>query len=293
MSVKVSICIPTYNQTEFLKKNLESVAIQTFKDFEVIITDDSTTNDVKELVEFFFLSNPCNYIYHKNKNKLGSPANWNKAISLANGEYIKIMHHDDWFSNEHSLGLFVKALDDNKQSDFAFSATSIFDVSNTTYSTNIPDNEFLNQLKKDALVLFNCNKIGAPTTTIYRKNSQLLFDEKMSYLVDVDFYIQCLKLNPNFIFINDLLITNTSNYPHQVTASSINKQVQIGEYCYLYNKIFDGKFPSKKYRIFFKDLFAWYKLDSFNEIEEMGYQKPRPYWIFKLLSIQAKFKING
>jgi hypothetical protein len=102
-----------------------------------------------------------------------------------------------------------------------------------------------------------------------------------------------MKLNPNFIFINDLLITNTSNYPLQVTASSINKQVQIGEYCYLYNKIFDGKFPSKKYRIFFKDLFAWYKLKSFNEIVEMGYEKPRPHWAFKLLSIQAKFKRNG
>jgi len=290
MPVKVSICIPTYNQTEFLKKNLESIRLQTYKDFEVIITDDSTTDVVKKEVESFFASFACQYTYHKNEPALGSPANWNKAISLATGRYIKIMHHDDWFTNESSLGIFVNALDMNSKADFAFSSTSIYDVTKQTYSTNIPDSDFLMQLNQDPLVLFNCNKIGAPSTTIYRNNKGIRFDEKMSYLVDIDFYIQYLKYNPDFVFINELLITNTSNYPHQVTSSSITKEVQIGEYCYLYNKLFDGAFPSKKYRIFFKDLFAWYKLNSFNEIEDMGYEKPRPHWIFNWLSILAKMK---
>ncbi len=290
MPVKVSICIPTYNQTEFLKKNLESIRQQTYKNFEVIITDDSTNDAVKKEVESFFASFSCEYTYHKNEQGLGSPANWNKAISLAKGEYIKIMHHDDWFTNETSLGLFVNALESNSMADFAFSSTSIYDVTGQTYSTNVPDSAFLMQLKNDPLVLFNCNKIGAPSATIYRNSTTTRFDEKMSYLVDIDFYIQILKQNPNYVFIHELLITNTSNYPHQVTSSSINKEVQIGEYCYLYNKLYDGKFPSKKYRIFFRDLFAWYKLNSFNEIEAMGYEKPRPHWIFKWLSIQAKMK---
>ena len=288
MPVKVSICIPTYNQVEFLKKNLESIRIQTYKDFEVIITDDSTDDHVEQEVKRFFSEVPCTYTYHKNVPSLGSPANWNKAVSLAKGEYIKIMHHDDWFSKATSLETFVSALD-KENAGFAFCGTSIYDVSKGTYSSNIPGPDFLAELKKDPLVLFNNNKIGAPSAVIY-KRGEIIFDEHMSYLVDIDFYIQCLRHNRNFVFINDLLITNTSNYPHQVTSSSITKEVQIGEYCYLYNKLFDGKFPSKKYRVFFRDLFAWYKLNSFNEIEKMGHQKPRPHWIFNWLAIQAKWK---
>lgn len=290
MGVKVSICIPTYNQTEFLKKNLQSIIEQTFTDFEVIISDDSTTPEVKNLIEVFFKDSKIKYHYLQNIPSLGSPANWNKAISIANGEYIKIMHHDDWFTNENSLKIFVEALNNNPKSDFAFSSTVIFDVTNKTFSNNIPDNDFIDSIKMDPLFLFNCNKIGAPTTVIYKSANKLFFDEKMSYLVDVDFYIRSLQQNRNFVFINEQLITNTSNYPLQVTAKSINKETQIGEYCYLYNKCFNGKFPSKKYRVFFRDLFAWYKLNSFDEIEILGYEKPRPLWIFKLLLFQVKYK---
>lgn len=289
MGVKVSICIPTYNQTEFLKKNLDSIILQSFKDFEVIISDDSTNNEVENLVYTIFKNTNIKYTYHHNSVSLGSPANWNKAISIANGEYIKIMHHDDWFSDENSLAKFVDTFEKNSNSNFVFCSSKIFNVKDNTYSFNLPDNDFLYRLKHDSLVLFNCNKIGAPSATMFRKSNNLLFDAKMSYLVDVDFYIRSLQKNSCFVFINEPLITNTSNYASQVTASSINKKVQIGEYCYLYNKLFDGKFPEKKYRVFFKDLFAWYKLESFDEIENLGYEKPRPHWIFKWLAIKARY----
>ncbi|MDX2173405.1 MAG: glycosyltransferase family A protein [Bacteroidota bacterium] len=292
MSVKVSICIPTFNQIEFLKKCLESIVIQIFTDFEIVISDDSTNTEVEKLVVAFFKNKNIKHTYHHNSPSLGSPANWNKAISLASGKYIKIMHHDDWFSKEDSLLKFVNTLENNDNSDFAFCSSNIFDVKNETYSLNSPDSDFLNTLKNDPLTLFNSNKIGAPSATIFRNINKLVFDNKMSYLVDVDFYIQCLKQNPRFIFINEPLIINTSNNSNQVTASSINKKIQIGEYCYLYNKWFNGKIPTKKYRVFFKDLFAWYNLNSFNEIESMGYEKPRPHWIFRLLTLQAKLKRN-
>jgi glycosyltransferase involved in cell wall biosynthesis len=53
MRVKVSICIPAYNQTEYLRKNLDSILMQSFVDYEVILTDDSTTNEVRDLVEVY------------------------------------------------------------------------------------------------------------------------------------------------------------------------------------------------------------------------------------------------
>ena len=58
---KVSICIPTYQQIEYLKKTLDSIQIQDFTDYEVIITDDSRDNSVKYLVETYSSYLPIRY----------------------------------------------------------------------------------------------------------------------------------------------------------------------------------------------------------------------------------------
>jgi glycosyltransferase involved in cell wall biosynthesis len=290
MQVKVSICIPAYNQTEFLRKNLQSILEQSYSDLEVIVSDDSTTGEVEKLVKELFSGKQINYTYHKNPTPLGSPANWNKAISLARGEYIKILHHDDWFSRPDSLGTFVKALDDNAGCDFAFCSSKILNVATGNYTENRPAEDFLETLRKDELVLFDYNKIGAPSATIYRKSLNLDFDTKMKFLVDVDFYIRVLRRNHNFVFIEDALIVNTSNNASQVTAASMNKKTQIGEYSYLYNKLFNGKIPDKKYRKMFRLLFAHYKMEAFDEIEQMGCEKPRPAWFFKGLFLLAKYR---
>ncbi|MEI6019624.1 MAG: glycosyltransferase family 2 protein [Bacteroidota bacterium] len=288
--VKVSVCIPTYNQTEFLSKNLDSLLQQSFKDFEIIMSDDSDRPEVENLVHAKLQGRGIPYFYHRNNNALGSPANWNKAISLAQGEYIKLLHHDDWLKDDFSLRDFVQALDKNPNADFAFCATTILNVKENTFSLHQANQSFLSELKTDALLLFNNNQIGSPSAMIYRANTKLIFDEKLSYLVDVEFYIRLLQKNKHFVFIPNALIVNTSHHPGQVTAKSITKTIQIGEYCYLYHKLLPGIFPSKKMRVFYKDLFAWYHLNSFDEITAEAYPVPEPKWIFRLLLWQSKFQ---
>src|SRR2546421_11807457 len=104
----ISICIPAYKRPHYLQRLLDSIAIQSFKDYEVIISDDSgDDNSVRDLVQkydsVFALS------YHRNTPSLGTPANWNNAIEKANGAWIKLMHDDDWFSSPTSLEEFANA----------------------------------------------------------------------------------------------------------------------------------------------------------------------------------------
>src|SRR3989344_6387452 len=99
--VKVSICIPTYKQVDYLRKTLNSVLVQDFHDYELIITDDSSDDSVKNLLKEFDFKGKLKY-YH-NKIALGSPANWNYSLKQATGEYIKILHHDDFFTADNSL----------------------------------------------------------------------------------------------------------------------------------------------------------------------------------------------
>ncbi|MEJ7679536.1 MAG: glycosyltransferase [Segetibacter sp.] len=93
----ISICIPAYKNLEYLKRLLESISVQTFKDFEVVITDDTNNSSVSDYIHDkrwdFQIS------YYKNETVLGSPQNWNAAVNHSKGEWIKIMHYDDWFSS--------------------------------------------------------------------------------------------------------------------------------------------------------------------------------------------------
>ena len=126
MSPKVSICMPTYNQPDFLKVVLDSIVMQDFKDYEVIISDDSTNDESGKLIEKYKAKIP-NLTYFRNIPSKKSPMSWNEAIKHAEGEYIKVQHSDDWFSDSTALRKFVSMLDSHPESDFAFSGAFVCD----------------------------------------------------------------------------------------------------------------------------------------------------------------------
>lgn len=91
---KVSICVPTYNGREHLKECLDSIRAQSFKDFEVVICDDQSSDGTldfaRELAQgderFRLIENP---------RRFGLVGNWNNCIKLSRGEWIKFVFQDD------------------------------------------------------------------------------------------------------------------------------------------------------------------------------------------------------
>ena len=75
----ISICIPAYKRAQHLKRLLESIADQDYRDFEVILTDDSPDNEVAGLCNEYTDKFPLTY--HRNPSALGTPANWNSPRS--------------------------------------------------------------------------------------------------------------------------------------------------------------------------------------------------------------------
>jgi glycosyltransferase involved in cell wall biosynthesis len=108
MNPFISICIPAYKNKDFLGILLQSILEQDYKDYEVIVTDDSPDDSVEEVCASFKENLPL--IYHRNRPVKGSPANWNAGIALAKGGWIKMMHDDDWFADEKSLQRFADAI---------------------------------------------------------------------------------------------------------------------------------------------------------------------------------------
>lgn len=262
---KVSICIPAYNQVEYLRKTLQSVIEQTFTDYEVIISDDSSGNAVEDLLKEFEFKNKLKYF--RNTPSLGSPANWNASILKASGEYVKILHHDDFFTSPKSLGKFVDLLEKNPNASFAFSGTEINLLKFKTKKLHTcSDKKFL-EMKRSPEILFFANYIGAPSATIFRKNNSILFDEKMKWLVDVDWYIRMIEDNNNIIHTKEALICTVHGAVGQVTQSVISdKQTQISEHVYLCNKLIKTDVDRNKYSIFFQILFHKYNIRNLDDL---------------------------
>ena len=79
MAIYLSICIPAYKRIDYLKRLLLSIERQSYKNFEVIVSDDSDDNSVYNLLQTF--NKLVSIQYFKNTPSLGTPANWNSAIS--------------------------------------------------------------------------------------------------------------------------------------------------------------------------------------------------------------------
>lgn len=288
---KVSICIPAYNQPESIERLLSSVREQTFLDYEVIITDDSTTDAVRETVSKF--KDIHRLQYHKNKETQGPAKNWNAVIDLASGDYVKIMHHDDWFSSRDSLGEFVRMLDDRPDADFGFSAATAFDEYQRFRFAHRPTTEQLDRLKKDAHCLFEGNFIGAPSATIFRRTVATRFDHELRWLVDIDFYMQSLQLNKNFAFLPDPLVCITTGSSRQVTAECQGDRcIELREYFAVYQKIQKGVSDMFRYFTVFWSLLGRTRAASAKDIHSCGKLVIIPSWIHLLIILRAVFAIS-
>ena len=266
--VTVSICIPTYNQVEYLKKCIQSILVQDYLEYEIVISDDSTNDSVKSYIDSLGLNEKISY--YRNSPALGTPENWNHSISKARGKYIKVLHHDDFFTETNSLAQFVSLLDNHPNSDFGFSATLVCNIKTNKNSIHTCSPNQLAKLKNEYHYLFFKNLIGAPSATIYRKEMAVKFDNRFKWLVDIDFYISALTKNNNVQYIDKPLICTIHGMETQVTQQiEYDKQIQISEHVLLFSKIFDQIKFQKNYFAFFDELFLRYDVNSMEDLKQI------------------------
>ena len=89
----VSVILPTYNRAQLVLESIYSVLNQTYSDLELIIIDDQSKDNTDEVVGKY-LSDP-RVSYYKNPSNLGLVGNFNRALELAGGDYIKFLLADD------------------------------------------------------------------------------------------------------------------------------------------------------------------------------------------------------
>ena len=244
---KVSICIPAYENPEGVSRLLRSAEQQTMKDYEIIITDDSRGDAVEKVVRGF--GGAVRYI--RNPEPAGAVANWNKAIKLAEGEYIHLLHHDDWYSEPDSLEKFILLLENNNEADLAFCGTFQVDLSQMPdirdgqtaagcRSARAIRAEEEQLLREDYRNLFLGNTIGAPSAVLVRASAimrgGLSYDTNLTWLVDSEYYMQLLSQNPVFVCTKEPLICIGLSGGQLTNRVGTDAEILRNEYGYVYRK---------------------------------------------------------
>ena len=216
---KVSVIIPTYNRAELLPLAIKSALNQTFNDIEIIVSDDKSTDDTREVVRSF-ADERIKYVL--NKGKKGPSATRNTAILASEGEYIAFLDDDDeWLPDK--LQKQIRVLDESPSNVCGvYTNRLLLERLTGKILSNDPGIE---KLKGNLLYqLAIKNPIKTPTVILKKKclDEVGLFDETISYMEDRDMWIR-LSMNWNFDFIPEPL---TKIYVHDSGHLCQNLELQ-------------------------------------------------------------------
>lgn len=119
--MKISICIPQYNRIEYLVRNLEKIANQTYHDIEVVISDDASADATEEVIRNIAVSYRYPIVYYRNNPNLGYDRNMRRSMELATGTYTFLLGNDDTLFDDNDIAFLVNFLQQNNLPDIGFS----------------------------------------------------------------------------------------------------------------------------------------------------------------------------
>jgi len=236
---KISYCIPTYNRAQILDSCLESIVSQPnfTKIAEIVISDNSSTDNTPEIVKKYQSLYPDNIIYNRNDKNEGMEANFLKALELGNGKLLKLLN-DYSILTPQALFLFEKAIDDNNNENaIIFFRNELKKKQKTKRCTNF--NSFLRD------TTYWSTWIG--TFSIWRKDFHNI-ENKEKYVGLL--FVHMLLLFENFrrkklIIINNEHLTN--NHPNINFKSGYNfYEIFVENYI---GKIVHGLYKSSEINI--------------------------------------------
>ena len=202
-SPEISVCIPVYNTEPFIAEAIESALNQTFKDFELIILDNRSTDNTLKIVRKF-KDKRIRVVAHK-KN-LGAEANWNAAPDQASGKYITILCADDYIYPD-CLEKQVEALRAESSAVLVCAARHIVDEKGKRImkrgphkSETVPGIEAVRRAIRGGTNIY-----GETSSALFRRDAQKkagAFDASIPYVIDLDMWTRLL-LHGNLILMDE------------------------------------------------------------------------------------------
>lgn len=244
--MKVSVVIPYFNNIDTIERTLQSLLFQTFKNYEIILINDCSSDDPINIIQHFqkvFKEINVNLFYEKlNKNSGPSKAR-NYAWNLASGDYVAFLDADDfWHPNKLEFCVvFLHKL----SPDFLYHNS---DISNSGKLNDLVDTKYVLEqfsvFKASRLSWLIRNNSVTPAT-IVKASLPLRFNEKMKYSEDYDLWIRLAFLYNKVYKLDGPPLTYLGKpFMHGNGLSSNINLMRIGEmkvfikFCFTFPKYF-------------------------------------------------------
>ncbi len=272
---KISVLMSCYNHDKFVGEAIESVLNQSFKDFELLIIDDNSTDKTFDIVNSF--KDPRIKAFRNEKN-FGMVFNTNSLIKKSNGEYIAIINSDDSWLPE-KLQKQLDFLENNENYGACFTLANIVNESGQSIKNNIQ--ESLKYLEFDRFGFLNYfffynNPICYPSALIRKKVFEKisLFNPAYIIFLDIDMWIRICFSGFEIKILNEYLtnfriLKNSGNLSGKNHKTIIRNSLELKEIYKSYQNIknydeFIKIFPEyEKISIANKNLVGFYYLIDF------------------------------
>jgi glycosyltransferase involved in cell wall biosynthesis len=184
--MKISVITPTFNSEKTIEKNVESILIQSHKDFEHIIIDNLSSDKTLSIIKKLYKDLPSNLSIISEKDS-GIAEAFNKGIKSASGEIITILNSDDYYYSENIFEQVSDVL--GKSQYLIYHGDVLFE--------DVKYGSYLRQ--PYALNTFKTMPINHPTMFIKKEVYSIvgLYDLSYWYAMDFEFYCRIYKNYPN------------------------------------------------------------------------------------------------
>ena len=233
----VTVIVPCYNYGHFIKSTLNSVAAQTYSDWECIIIDDGSTDETQAIVSAYVNRDKrFRYVYQTNK---GLSAARNTGIKNAAGQYLQFLDADDLLES-HKLELQVEYFKDHPETDIVYGEARYFATEHPEerrYTIWGEDKPWMPKVSGTgyeiikALVITNIMVVSSPLIREKIFQACGLFDESLKSHEDWDLWLRCAKRGVFFQFLAKqdtfaLIRCHTNSLTHKRT-SMLETQLQV------------------------------------------------------------------
>jgi glycosyltransferase involved in cell wall biosynthesis len=239
-----SIIIPTYNRVRVLSRSIDSVLSQTYKDFELIIVDNGSTDNTQKWLSDNYQDSRIFYHYQAGS---GSPANpRNIGISLSKGEWVCFLDSDDKWNQEKLQSVYEEIQLDTDLSVVCHNESIYSEASNSVgemlkYGPNSHD------MYKKMLVFGNRLSTSATSVrTKFLRDNNLQFNELEKYATveDYDLWLNLARRKAKFKFIPRSLGFYTLGYENMIFSSGVyctNLEALLKQHVYSIQKFEKNK----------------------------------------------------
>lgn len=233
----VSVCIPAYNNAEYIAETIQCILDQTLTDLELVICDDHSKDNTVEVIKSF--DDPRIRLIINEKN-LGMSGNWNNCLKYCRGKYIKLICADDMLAPT-ALEKEVGVLEINPTAVMSESDTQFRNLEGVTKGSykRYPASGLVDGKKIAKAGILYKNFFGAPLNNTFRASvleKVSGFDTDFTYILDYNFFVDVACLGDVYIIhepLNYFRLRNDSNTGKVLTTE---QEAYVNEHKMLLDK---------------------------------------------------------